>query len=102
MKLNLSWGQLPKLWRPALQYLTLPVLVISAISVVGMKQQARSLQTEYQALSAEREQLEVEYNQLRLERGYVGAHARVGEMAEEQLNMKVPDDYVIVPTRSGN
>lgn len=92
------WRRLIPLWRPALQFLALPVLVVSALGVVGMKQQSRSLQTEHQALSAEREQLEVEFNQLRLERGYVGAHARVGELAEKQLNMKVPEDYVIVPT----
>ena len=35
-------------------------------------------------------------DRLRLERGYVGAHSRVGELAEKQLGMKVPDDYVIV------
>lgn len=87
-----------QLWRPALQYLSLPVLLLSALAVVGMKQHGRVLQTEYQELSAERERLEVEYNQLRLERGYVGAHARVGELAEKQLNMKVPEDYVIVQT----
>ncbi len=89
---------LKQLWFPALQYLALPVLVLSAIAVVDMKQHGRALQTEYQALSAERERLEVEYNQLRLERGYVGAHSRVGELAEKQLNMKVPEDYVIVQT----
>lgn len=83
-------------WRPALQYLALPVLVVSAIAVVGITQHDRGLQTQYQELSAEREKLEVEYNQLRLERGYVGAHARVGELAQKQLNMRVPEDYVIV------
>ncbi len=84
------------MWRPALQYLALPVVVVSSIAVVGMTQHGRGLQTQYQELSAEREQLEVEFNQLRLERGYVGAHSRVGELAEKQLNMKVPEDYVIV------
>ncbi|MGJ8668182.1 MAG: cell division protein FtsL [Oceanococcus sp.] len=96
--MNKSLQMLAQLWRPALQYLALPVLVLSAIAVVGMKQHSRALQTEYQEMSAERERLEVEYNQLRLERGYVGAHSRVGELAEKQLNMKVPEDYVIVQT----
>ncbi|ORE89246.1 cell division protein FtsL [Oceanococcus atlanticus] len=90
-KLDLS-----RLSAPPLRYLALPLLIVSAIGVVGMKHHSRALQTEAQALAAEREQLEVEFNQLRLERGYVGAHSRVGELAEKQLGMKVPDDYVIV------
>ena len=96
--MNKTLQALRQLWRPALQFLALPVLLLSAIAVVGMKQHERALQTQYQALSAERERLEVEYNQLRLERGYVGAHSRVGELAEKQLNMQVPEDYVIVQT----
>lgn len=96
MRVNKALVILQQFWRPALQYLALPVLVISAIAVVGMTQHGRGLQTRYQELSAQREKLEVEFNQLRLERGYVGAHSRVGELAEKQLNMKVPEDYVIV------
>ena len=96
MRLKLKLNKLLLLWRPGLQFLALPVLVVSAVGVVGMKQHSRSLQTKTQELAAEREQLEVEFNQLRLERGYVGAYARVGEQAEKQLKMKVPQDYVIV------
>lgn len=79
-----------------LRYLALPLMILSALGVVGIKHHSRGLQTQAQALAAEREQLEVEFNQLRLERGYVGAHSRVGELAEKQLGMKVPDDNVIV------
>ncbi len=85
---------------PSVRYLALPVLIVSAVAVVGMKHHSRALQSQAQALAAEREQLEVEFNQLRLERGYVGAHSRVGELAEKQLGMKAPDDYVIVQVPS--
>ncbi len=72
------------------------VMVVSAVAVVATKQRARALNTQAQELIAERERLEVEYNQLRLERGTIGAHARVGELAARQLDMKVPDSYAIV------
>ncbi len=82
--------------RPLSPVILLLVVVVSAVAVVAMKQHARALNTQAQELVAERERLEVEYNQLRLERGTIGAHARVGELAARQLDMKVPDNYAIV------
>jgi cell division protein FtsL len=83
------------LWALAPVGLLLSIMA-SAVAVVGMKQHGRSLQTQAQELAAERERLEVEYNQLRLERGTIGAHARIEELAVKRLNMRVPDDYAII------
>lgn len=88
--------------RAVLPALALVVLLASAVGVVGIKQHARGLQTEVQVLTAERERLEVEFNQLRLERGAIGAHARVEELAASRLQMKVPDEYVIVHASSAD
>ena len=92
-----SWLRaMPKFLRQAAPGLMLLALFVSAVAVVGVKQHARALNTQAQELIAEREQLAVEYNQLRLERGTIGAHARIEALATDQLNMEVPQEYAIV------
>lgn len=92
---------LKKLLRSLAPALVLLALVVSAIGVVGVKQASRSLQAQSQELAAERERLEVEFNQLRLERGAIGAHARIEERATHTLDMRVPDEYAIVQVPAG-
>ncbi len=82
--------------RAGLPLLLLLLALVSAVAVVGMKQHARGLQMQVQVQIAERERLAVEFNQLRLERGAIGAHARIEELAVSQLDMRVPDAYAIV------
>lgn len=97
-----SWSLGSPWFRAIAPLLLLVALVVSAIGVVGMKQHSRGLQMRTQELAAERERLQVEFNQLRLERGAIGAHARIEELAVRQLDMRVPDDYVIVQAPSGH
>lgn len=83
-------------WQRWLPVLLLLLVASSALGVVATKQRSRALQSELQVLAAERERIKVEFNQLRLERGTIGAHARIEAAATEQLDMQVPDDYTIV------
>ncbi len=71
-------------------------IAVSAISVVVTKQRQRSLLAERQQLAGERDRLQTEYNQLRLEQGAIAAHGRIEAEAVDRLGMQDPGDYLIV------
>ena len=62
----------------------------AAISVVWSKHQARSLFIELQALHAERDALDIEWGQLKLEQSAWAMHGRVEQTARLNLQMVVP------------
>ena len=65
-------------------------LLVAAIGVVWTKHQARNLFIELQALHAERDALDIEWGQLKLEQSAWAMHGRVEQTARVNLQMVVP------------
>jgi cell division protein FtsL len=65
-------------------------LLAAAIAVVWSKHQERSLFIELQALHAERDALDIEWGQLKLEQSAWAMHGRVEQTARLNLEMVVP------------
>jgi len=69
--------------------LALAVLA-SALAVVRAKHENRRLFAELQVLDAQRDQLEVDWSRLQLEQSAWSSHARVEQLAREQMHMRSP------------
>ena len=65
-------------------------LLASAIAVVWTKHQARSLFIQMQQLTAERDALDIEWGQLKLEQSAWSTHGRVEQTARVDLKMVIP------------
>ena len=74
--------------------IAMPVLGVAllgaAIAVVWSKHEARSLFIELQRLNAERDRLDIEWGQLKLEQSAWAMHGRVEQTARVNLQMVVP------------
>ena len=74
--------------------LLLPVLwlavLASAVGVVHVRNEARSLFTELERLSAERDELNIEWGQLQLEQSAWSNHGFVERVANDKLRMTLP------------
>ncbi|HEX2493851.1 MAG TPA: cell division protein FtsL [Steroidobacter sp.] len=66
------------------------LLLGSAVGVVWTKHQARSLFIQWQALIAERDALDIEWGQLKLEQSAWSTHGRVEQTARVDLKMVIP------------
>jgi cell division protein FtsL len=62
----------------------------SAVAVVDARHEARQRFIELQALTRARDDLNIEWRQLQIERSTWAAHARVEQLAREKLDMVVP------------
>ncbi|NGX15216.1 cell division protein FtsL [Wenzhouxiangella sp. XN24] len=65
-------------------------IVVSAVAAVDARHKARQHFIELQALSRDRDELNIEWSQLQIERSTWAAHARVEQLAREKLSMRVP------------
>ena len=65
-------------------------LLAAAIAVVWGKHEARNLFIELQGLHAERDRLDIEWGQLKLEQSAFAMHGRVEQTARVNLQMVVP------------
>lgn len=65
-------------------------LVGSGVAAVDARHQARQLFIELQGLNRDRDELNIEWRQLQIERSTWAAHARVEQLAREKLKMSVP------------
>ncbi|MGD9592203.1 MAG: cell division protein FtsL [Candidatus Berkiella sp.] len=89
--------QIVKAPAPLWRLIFLSILVFTcAIAVVYNKHQSRLLFTKLQLLNEEIEALQVEWGQLLLEQGTWSADARVERLAQEQLQMVVPQPSSVV------
>ena len=74
--------------------LVLPLLwvavLVSAIGVVSVRNEARSLFVELERLSAERDRLNIEWGQLQLEQSAWSNHGFVERVASDKLRMALP------------
>lgn len=62
----------------------------SAVAAVHARHEARQLFIELQDLNRTRDELNIEWRQLQIERSTWAAHARVEQLAREKLSMDVP------------
>lgn len=74
-------------WTVAVLWL---LLLGSAIAVVWSKHQARNLFIQLQSLHGERDALEIEWGQLKLEQSAWATHGRVEQTARVGLKMVIP------------
>ena len=74
------------------------LVVITSVSVVYSKHQARKLFVELQALGNDRDNMDIEWGQLQLEQSTLSTQARVELKARDQLGMVSlsADNMVIV------
>jgi cell division protein FtsL len=72
------------------------IVSVSAISVVFVKHYKRTLFVEVQQLEKERDKMEVEWGQLKLEQNTWATHARIDKIAREKLHMHSPDNNDII------
>ena len=73
-------------------------VLLSALSVVHAKYEARKLFSGLQALHRERDALEIEWGRLTIEQGTWATHGRIEKLAAEELDLRIPatDEVVIV------
>lgn len=67
------------------------LLLASAVGVVWAKQQSRNQFVQLQRLQKERDQLDTEWGQLRLEQSTWVTYGRIEKIAHDDLHMSVPD-----------
>jgi cell division protein FtsL len=67
------------------------LVLASAVAVVWGKQQSRNQFVELQRLEKERDQLDTEWGQLRLEQSTWVTYGRIEKIARDDLRMVVPD-----------
>jgi len=76
--------------RVAALLLLMPVLIGTAIGVVYTQHLSRSLVVQLQEQKLQRDELNIEWSRLLLERSTWATHARVERLAREQLGMHSP------------
>jgi cell division protein FtsL len=67
------------------------VCVLSAIALVYTKHDARKLFVELEALTHERDGLNIEWGQLQIEQSTWAQHARIEQVATEELSLVRPN-----------
>ena len=78
-------------WHKRIPELLLGLLVLSsAVAAVYAKHESRKLFIELQVLNAERDRLAVEWGQLQIEQSAWSTHARVEQIAREDMNLRPP------------
>lgn len=74
------------------------VCVLSALALVYTKHESRTLFIDLQALTHERDELNIEYGQLQIEQSMWATHSRIEKVANDDLALVRPDTdeiYVI-------
>jgi cell division protein FtsL len=87
---NLTATVLADLGRHPFTLLCLGLVVASAFGVVLMAHKARLRNVDLENELAVRDRLEIEWRHLLLEESAIGEHSRVGRLAEQQLQMRLP------------
>jgi cell division protein FtsL len=84
--------------RPVVLLVLLLIVVVSSVGVVYAKHQGRKLFVELQGLGDERDNMDIEWGQLKLEQGTLTTQGQVERAARERLGMVnlTADNMVIV------
>ena len=67
------------------------VCVTSAMALVYTKHESRKLFVELEALTQERDELNIEWSQLQIEQSTWATHARIEQVATDNLSLVRPD-----------
>lgn len=67
------------------------VCVLSAVALVYTKHESRKLFIELEGLTHERDELNIEWGQLQIEQSTWATHARIEQVAKEQLSLERPE-----------
>ena len=81
----------PVLW----VFIFAAVCVVSALALVYTKHEARTLFVELERLTHERDELNIEWGQLQIEQSTWATHARIEQVATEDLELMRPGATVI-------
>jgi len=71
------------------------VCVTSAMALVYTKHESRKLFVELEALTQERDELNIEWSQLQIEQSTWATHARIEQVATDNLSLVRPDSTEI-------
>lgn len=71
----------------------------SALSVIYTKHLTRKLVVELEALEQERDEMNVEWGRLQLERSTWGSHDRIQNIARTELDLHIPSAETIILVR---
>ena len=74
------------------------VCVVSALALIKTKHEARKLFVELESLTDERDELNIEWGQLQIEQSTWATHARIEQVATDDLSLVRPESteiYVI-------
>ena len=74
------------------------VCVVSALALIKTKHEARKLFVELETLTDERDELNIEWGQLQIEQSTWATHARIEQVATDNLSLVRPESteiYVI-------
>ena len=82
---------MPGALRPVLWLAAALLLALSALLAVVVKHESRKLFVELQALERTRDELNVNWTQLKIESGYLASYDRIRSVAETRLGMDRPD-----------
>ena len=74
------------------------VCVISAVALIYTKHESRKLFVELEALTRDRDALSIEWGQLQIEQSTWAQHARIEQVATEELSLVRPgsDDIFVI------
>ena len=72
-------------------FLLVTLTLISAFSLILVAHEKRQLFAQLEELNKERDQLDIEYRQLRLEQRHLAEPTRLQKIATEELDMKTLD-----------
>lgn len=75
------------------------LVVVSSLAVVQARHNSRSVFSDLQAEKAVRDNWEVQYGQLQLEKGAWATHGRIERLARDNLKMKIPNQQSVVLIR---
>ena len=66
-------------------------VLLAAVATVNARHEARKLFVELQQLHKERDELDIEWGQLRLEQSAYATHGLIERIAHEKMDMSVPE-----------
>lgn len=75
------------------------LVVMSSLAVVQARHNSRGVFTELQAEKTARDNWEVQYGQLQLEKGAWATHGRIERLARAELKMNIPSQQSVVLIR---
>ena len=86
----------------SLVYITTVICLVSAIAVVGIRHENRISFIELQTLHEERDDLNIEWRRLLLERAALSRYKQLESWAQTNLNMQKPETQFVLPISNGS